>query len=131
MQSASPNGRLQFASVAWDRTRESLGGGRAWSAVLVLLLTFAVARSTTTVHWVDGIEVITLIALVGALVMGLLALLPIAEPLFLLTFAVARSTTTVHWVDGIEVITLIALVGALVMGLLALLPIAEPLSLLA
>src|ERR1700674_5972576 len=83
MQSASPNGRLQFAGVAWDRTRESLGGGRAWSAVLVLLLTFAVARSTTTVHWVDGIEVITLIALVGALVMGLLALLPIAEPLSL------------------------------------------------
>src|SRR6202165_760057 len=87
MQSASPNGRLQFASVAWDRTRESLGGGRAWSAVLVLLLTFAVARSTTTVHWVDGIEVITLIALVGALVMGLLALLLIAEPLCLLAGA--------------------------------------------
>jgi transglutaminase-like putative cysteine protease len=84
MQSASPSGRLQFAGVAWDRTRESLGGGRAWSAVLVLLLTFAVARSTVTVHWVEGIEVITLIALAGAVVMGVLALLPIAEPISLL-----------------------------------------------
>jgi len=95
MQSASPNGRLQFAGVAWDRARESLGGGRTWSAVLVLLLTFAVARSTTTVHWVDGIEVITLIALVGALVMGLLALLPIAEPLSLLAGALLAPVAAV------------------------------------
>src|SRR5438445_3424491 len=70
-------------SPTWDRAREWLGGGRFWSAVLVLLLTLTVARSTATVHWVEGIDVITPIAIVAAVLMSILALLPIREPLSL------------------------------------------------
>src|SRR5438132_13319248 len=66
-------------SATWDRAREWLGGGRFWSAVLVLLLTLTVAKSTATVHWVDGIDVITPIAIVAAVLMSILALLPIRE----------------------------------------------------
>ncbi len=66
-------------SATWDRAREWLGGGRFWSVVLVLLLTLTVARSTATVHWVDGIDVITPIAIVAAVLMSILALLPIRE----------------------------------------------------
>ncbi|TME03915.1 MAG: transglutaminase domain-containing protein [Chloroflexi bacterium] len=68
-------------SATWDRAREWLGGGRFWSAVLVLLLTLTVARSTATVHWVEGIDVITPIAIVAAVLMSILALLPIREPI--------------------------------------------------
>src|SRR6266571_4329577 len=66
-------------SATWDRAREWLGGGRFWSVVLVLLLTLTVARSTATVHWVDGIDVIPPIAIVAAVLMSILALLPIRE----------------------------------------------------
>ncbi len=66
-----------------DRAREWLGGGRFWSAAIVLLLTLTVAKSTATVHWVDGIDVITPIAIVAAAVMSVLALLPIREPIAL------------------------------------------------
>ena len=66
-------------SERWDRAREWLGGGRLWSAVLVLLITLTVAKSTATVHWVDGIDVITPIAIVAAVLMSILALLPIRE----------------------------------------------------
>jgi transglutaminase-like putative cysteine protease len=58
-------------------------GGLWWSALLVLLLTFAVARSTATAGWVDGIDVIPLIALGGALFMAVLAVLPIPWPVAL------------------------------------------------
>src|SRR6185437_9199700 len=63
--------------------RESVDGGKFWSAVLVLLLTLTVARSTVTVHWVDGIDIITWVALGGAILMGLLAFLPVREPIAL------------------------------------------------
>ncbi len=68
-------------SAIWDRAREWMGGGRFWSAGLVLLLVIAVSRSTSTVHWVDGIEVITPIAIVAAVLMGVLAVLPNREPI--------------------------------------------------
>ncbi|HEY0829864.1 MAG TPA: transglutaminase domain-containing protein [Candidatus Dormibacteraeota bacterium] len=68
-------------SAAWDRAREWLGGGRFWSAALVLLITLTVAKSTATVHWVDGIDVIVPIALLAAVLMSGLALLPIREPI--------------------------------------------------
>src|SRR5438876_1386923 len=63
--------------MLWERMRESMGAGRFWSMLLVLLLTLTVARSTSTVNWVDGIDVITPIALAGALLMGVLALTPL------------------------------------------------------
>jgi transglutaminase-like putative cysteine protease len=70
-------------TILWDRARESLSAGRFWSAILVLLLTITVARSTSTVHWVDGIDVIGVIAVVAALLLGTLAVLPVREPLAL------------------------------------------------
>ena len=68
MQSVSPSGRLQlFPGRVWGSARSSMQGGQWWSALLVLLLTFAIARSTATAGWVNGIDVIPLIALGGAL----------------------------------------------------------------
>src|ERR1700674_5210763 len=80
MQSASPSPRFRLALVpgsVWGHTRATMTGAVVWSAVLVFLLTFSVARSTATAAWVPGIEVVPLVAMGGALLMGLLAVLPI------------------------------------------------------
>lgn len=97
MRYVSPNQRLTGPEAAFgdtteptgpiaelvQRARESMSGGRFWAAVLVLLLTLTVARSTAAVRWVDGIDVITFVALGGAVVMGTLALTPIRDALAL------------------------------------------------
>jgi transglutaminase-like putative cysteine protease len=81
MQSESLSTRLQSAQGhLWDGARSTMGGGLVWSALIVFLLTFAVARSTATAAWVSGIDVIPLIALGGALLMAVLAVLPIPWP---------------------------------------------------
>src|SRR2546425_2089734 len=67
----------------WERAQEKMSGGRFIAAVLVLLLTLNVARSTATVNWVDGIDVITWVAVAAALLMGVLAVLPVREPISL------------------------------------------------
>src|SRR2546425_9558039 len=80
MQSASPSPRFQLALVpgrVWGRTRASMTGAMAWSAVLVLLLALMIARSTATAAWVGGIDVVAAVALGGAVIMGLLALAPV------------------------------------------------------
>src|SRR5436305_8948153 len=58
-------------------------GGRLWSALLVLLLTLTVARSTTTVQWVTGIDVVNVIAVVAAVLMASLGVWPVREPIAL------------------------------------------------
>jgi hypothetical protein len=76
MQSVSPNSGFQLALVpgrVWGRARASMSAAVAWSAVLILLLTFVVARSTATAAWVSGIDVVTSVALGGAVLMGVLA----------------------------------------------------------
>ncbi len=73
MQSASPN----FPTRVMQRTRDALPGGVLWTSLLVFFLTLAVSKSTVTAEWVPGIDVVPLVALVGAIVMGLLALTPI------------------------------------------------------
>src|SRR5258708_12248041 len=73
MQSVSPS----FPSRVMQRTRAALPGGVLWTSLLVFFLTLAVSKSTVTAQWVAGIEVVPLVALVGAIVMGLLALTPI------------------------------------------------------
>src|SRR3979409_1058775 len=84
MQSVSPSGRLQlFPARMWGSARSSMQGGLWWSLLLVLLLTFAVARSTATAGWVNGIDVIPLIAFGGALFMAVLAVLPVPWPVAL------------------------------------------------
>ncbi len=70
---------LNPRALAWERVRESMAGGKFWAAVLVILLTLTVSRSTAIVHWVDGIDVITPIAVGGALLMGALALSPLRD----------------------------------------------------
>jgi transglutaminase-like putative cysteine protease len=94
MRFVSPEGRLGIpgeefpddvgiGGKIWRRVRDSVGAGRFWSAVLVILLTLAIARSTATVHWVDGVAVVTPIALLGAIFMGALALSPVTDPIAL------------------------------------------------
>jgi len=90
MRYVSPEGRLAGPEAAfestlnrrellWDSARSSLGGGRFWSVVLVLLLTLTVARSTAAVQWVNGIDVVILIAVLAAVVMAALALSRVRE----------------------------------------------------
>ncbi|MEA2628216.1 MAG: hypothetical protein QOJ10_676 [Chloroflexota bacterium] len=80
MQSVSPNPRFGlalFPGRVWGRARASLSEGLGWSAVLILLLTLMVARSTATAAWVGGIDVVAVVALAGAVLLGVLALAPI------------------------------------------------------
>jgi transglutaminase-like putative cysteine protease len=63
-----------------SRTRESLRGGVIWSALLVFILTFAIARSTVAAGWGNGIGVVTWVALGATVLLGVLALLPIPWP---------------------------------------------------
>lgn len=60
-----------------EQTRANLTASVLWTGLLIFLLTLSLARSTVTAQWVPGIEVIPFLALAGALVMGLLALLPL------------------------------------------------------
>jgi transglutaminase-like putative cysteine protease len=81
MQSASPSARFTLAQEQlWGRARSSMGGGVLWSALMVFLLAYAIARSTATAAWVAGIDVIPAIALGGALLMAVLAVLPVPWP---------------------------------------------------
>ena len=81
MQFASPSQRLALAGgELWGRARSSVRGGVLWSALIVFLLAYAVASSTSTAGWVPGIEVIQLVALGGAVLMAVLAVLPVPWP---------------------------------------------------
>jgi len=78
MQSASLSTRVQLATgKLWDKARSSTKDGLLWSALIVFLLAFTIARSTAAAGWTPGIEVIPSIALSGALLMAVLALLPL------------------------------------------------------
>src|SRR5712691_5231494 len=73
MQSVSAS----FPTRVMQRTRDALPGGVLWTSLLVFFLTLAVSKSTVTAEWVGGIEVVPLVALAGAILMGLLALAPV------------------------------------------------------
>src|SRR5690348_3791561 len=88
MRSVSPSNPLfqpgdldpgGVSSAVWGRARDWLGGGRFWSAMIVLLLTIAVSKSTATVQWVPGIDVVVPIAILAAVLMSIFALLPIPD----------------------------------------------------
>src|SRR2546421_1833256 len=87
MQSASHRGLLDIEYLPtrrekmWERAREWMGGGRLVAGVLVLLLTISIAKSTATAAWVPGIDAIVTIAVIAALLMGVLAAVPIPEAL--------------------------------------------------
>ncbi|HKV89147.1 MAG TPA: transglutaminase domain-containing protein [Candidatus Dormibacteraeota bacterium] len=77
MQSASPR-RLELdGEVVRSRIRAALGDGHLVAFIIVALLTLSIANSTATAQWVTGIGVITLIALAGAVSLGILAILPV------------------------------------------------------
>jgi hypothetical protein len=81
MQSASPDVRTGLALMPGrllSRGRGALGGGVIWSVAIVLLLTLAVGRSTATEGWTTGIDVVAVVALGGALLMTVLAVLPVS-----------------------------------------------------
>jgi transglutaminase-like putative cysteine protease len=81
MQSASLSTRLQLApGRAWGRARASTRDGVLWSALIVFLLAFTIARSTAAAGWTPGIDVIPSIALGGALLMAVLAVMPVPWP---------------------------------------------------
>src|ERR1700676_2016442 len=81
MQFESPSTRLELIQGAvWRGGRSSVGGGAAWSALIVFLLAFAIAGSTATYGWVSGLQVIPLIALLGAVLTAALAVSPIPWP---------------------------------------------------
>ncbi|HET9782041.1 MAG TPA: transglutaminase domain-containing protein [Candidatus Dormibacteraeota bacterium] len=92
MRSVSPSNPLfqpgdldagSMPSEILGRAREWLGGGRFWTAAIVFLLSLAVSKSTATVQWVPGIDVVVPIALFGALLMSVLAIAPVREPVAL------------------------------------------------
>ena len=83
MRSASAStgfGLALWPGRVWKQTRASMTGATAWTTVLILLLTLMIAKSTATAAWVPGIDVVVLVALAGALLMGLLAVLPMPWP---------------------------------------------------
>src|SRR5258708_15582965 len=81
MQFASPSERLALArGELWGRARSSMGGGVLWSALIVFLAPYAVASLPGAAGWVNGVEVIPLVALGGALLMAGLAVLPVPWP---------------------------------------------------
>jgi transglutaminase-like putative cysteine protease len=87
MQSVSRRGLLDIEYIPsrrekmWERAREWMGGGRLGAGIIVLLLTISIAKSTATAAWVDGIDVIVMIAVIAALLMGALAVVPISDAL--------------------------------------------------
>src|SRR5258708_7101888 len=82
MQSASLSARvLGTPGQIWSGARTSMRGGVEWSALLVFLLTLSIARSTATAAWVPGMDAVPLIALSGALLMAVVAVLPVRWPI--------------------------------------------------
>ena len=81
MQSVSLSTRIQLApGRAWNRARSSTKDGLLWSALIVFLLAFTIARSTTAAGWTPGTDVIPSIAFGGAFLMAVLALSPVPWP---------------------------------------------------
>jgi transglutaminase-like putative cysteine protease len=79
MQSASPSG-FQLATlpgVAWRRTRQAVPATTLVSALLSFLLILTIAKSTVVSGWVPGIDDAPVIALAGAVLLGILAMTPL------------------------------------------------------
>ena len=82
MQSASPSGgHFELTAVpamAWQRTRAGIPAGALWSSLIVFLLVLTIARSTVAASWVPGLlDSLPMVALAGAVTMGVLALTPL------------------------------------------------------
>jgi Transglutaminase-like superfamily/Domain of unknown function (DUF4129) len=74
---------MQFASartapgLVWRRTRAAIPAVTLWSALITFLLILTIAKSTVVAAWVPGIEIAPMVALAGAVLMGVLAVTPL------------------------------------------------------
>lgn len=73
MQFASPSFRVDLLQGWRRRLGDAVPMPTLWSMLLVLLLTYTIASSTTAAAWVPGVEVLPRIALLGALIIGILS----------------------------------------------------------
>jgi transglutaminase-like putative cysteine protease len=74
MQSAS----LRTApGIAWERARQAVPAATLWSALIVFLLILTIAKSAVAAAWVPGVETYPMVALAGALLMGVLGVTPL------------------------------------------------------
>src|SRR5579872_4381967 len=75
------SGSLSAATLPrspWMRARAAVPGATVWSAVIVILLVLNIARSTVAASWVViGIDAAPEVALLGAVLMGVLAVTPL------------------------------------------------------
>ena len=74
MQSASLS---SAPGLVWRRTREAIPASTLWSALIAFLLILTIAKSTVAAAWVPGIEIAPMLAIAGAVVMGVLAVTPL------------------------------------------------------
>lgn len=63
--------------MVWHRTRQAVPAATLWSALIVFLLVLTIAKSTVAADWVPGTDIAPLIAIAGALLMGVLAVTPL------------------------------------------------------
>src|SRR5438094_2754426 len=81
MQSASPSGGSQLVAMpglVWRRTREGVPAGALWTSLIVFLLVLTIAKSTVAASWVPGVlDALPIVALAGAVTMGVLAVTPL------------------------------------------------------
>src|SRR2546430_10600594 len=81
MRSASPSGGSQLVAMpglVWRRTREGVPAGALWTSLIVFLLVLTIAKSTVAASWVPGVlEALPIVALAGAVTMGVLAVTPL------------------------------------------------------
>ena len=74
MQSASLS---SAPSLVWQRTRAAVPASTLWSALLTFFLVLTIAKSTVSAAWVPGMDIAPIVAIAGAVVMGVLAVTPL------------------------------------------------------
>ena len=74
MQSASVS---RAPALTWQKAREAVPAGALWAALISFLLVLTIAKSTVSADWVPGLDIAPLVAIGGAVLMGLLAVTPL------------------------------------------------------
>src|ERR1700686_2017586 len=79
MESVSPSGfqLTTLPGVAWRRTRQAVPAASLVSALLTFLLVLPIPQATAASGGVPGIDDAPLIALAGAVILGILAMTPL------------------------------------------------------
>jgi len=85
---------------AFGQLRSRLPAGTTVSAVLVILLVLAIANSTVAAQWVPGSDVLTQVAVLAALVMGLLAVIRVVPWPLALALGLAAAPAAAYLVTS-------------------------------